>query len=69
MQGIKHPYSRALYELDEQGRVKVTTLDGSVGFYAGDGRWLAGEKFDADPHLCGWISSPRNKHRMNTASQ
>lgn len=68
MQGVRHPYSRALYELDEQGRVQVTTRDGKIGFFAADGRWLAGDRLDADPHLCGWVSAPRNRHRINTAS-
>lgn len=66
--GVRHPYSRDLYELDDQGRVRVTRRDGEVGYYTAQGRWLEGAKFDADPHLCGWVSSPRNVHRMNTAS-
>ena len=69
MNGIVHPYSKDLYELDEDdARIRVTRNDGTVGWFAADGRWLAGEKFDADLHLCGWISAPRGVHRMNTAS-
>lgn len=69
MHGITHPYSRDLYEIDEQGRVKVTSRDGSqIGFYAANGRWLEGDKFDADPHLCGWVSAPRKEHRINTVT-
>lgn len=69
MQGVRHPYSRDLYELDERGRVRITSRDGNrTGFFSRDGRWLEGERFDADPHLCGWVSAPRNKHRINTAS-
>jgi hypothetical protein len=68
--GVRHPYTRDLYELDDQGRVQVTSRDGSrVGYFSSDGRWLAGEKFEADPHLCGWVSAPRNQHRLNTASR
>lgn len=66
--GVRHPYSRDLYEPDGQGRVRVTRVDGEVGYYTPQGRWLAGAKFDADPHLCGWVSAPRNAHRINTAS-
>jgi hypothetical protein len=67
--GVRHPYSRALYEPAGVDRVEVTTRDGRIGFYAPDGHWLEGEKFDVDPHLCGWVCSPRSVHRMvNTAS-
>lgn len=64
MRGLRHTYTRALYELDGTGRVRVTTRDGEVGFYSRDGRWLEGERFDADPHMCGWISGPRSQHRL-----
>ncbi|MDX6231820.1 MAG: hypothetical protein QOH68_788 [Nocardioidaceae bacterium] len=69
MNGIIHPYSKELYELDDDGvRVRVTRRDGTVGWFGADGRWLDGARFDADLHLCGWITSPRGVHRMNTAS-
>ncbi|GLZ15928.1 hypothetical protein Acsp04_61630 [Actinomadura sp. NBRC 104425] len=64
MQGLRHPYTRALYEPDGPGRVRVTTRDGKVGVYARDGHWLEGEKFDADPHMCSWITGPRAAHRL-----
>lgn len=65
MNGIVHPYSKDLYERDDTAlRVRVTRTDGTVGFYAADGRWLEGAKFDADRHLCGWIMAPRNAHRL-----
>lgn len=63
MHAITHPYSRDVYELDDQGRVKVTTQDGRVGHFAGDGQWLEGDRFEADAHLCGWVSAPRKQHR------
>jgi hypothetical protein len=67
MNGIVHPYSRDLYERDDVGeRVRIRRTDGSVGYYASNGRWLEGAKFDADLHLCGWIMSPRNAHRLAT---
>jgi hypothetical protein len=63
--GIVHPYSKDLYERDtEDERVKVTRSNGAVGYFARDGRWLAGERFEADLHLCGWIMSPRHAHRL-----
>ena len=71
MNGIVHPYSKDLYERDEaEKRVRITRTDGAVGFFAADGRWLEGDKFEADLHLCQWVMAPRNPHRLvvNTAS-
>lgn len=69
MHGVRHPYSRALYEQEAPNRVQVTTRDGRVGYYAANGGWLDGEKLDVDPHLCSWVCAPRALHRMvKTAS-
>jgi hypothetical protein len=69
MQGLEHPVTHDLYEPDGAGRVLVTRRDCRAGIYAPDGHWLEGDKFDADPHMCGWIAGPRGVHRMmNTAS-
>lgn len=66
MHGVRHPYSRDLYELDDDGRVRVTSADGTrVAHFTADGRWLEGARFEADPHLCGWVSGPRNQHRVS----
>ena len=64
MHGIKHPHTGDLYELEGSGRVRVSKSDGRVGFYDPEGRWLAGDIFDVDMHLTGWIASPRGVHRM-----
>ncbi|WP_216892245.1 hypothetical protein [Nocardia alni] len=65
MNGINHPYSKDLYERDEaEDRVKITRQNGEVGYFAADGRWLEGARFEADLHLCGWIMSPRHAHRL-----
>lgn len=68
MNGITHPYSKDFYERDGE-QVKVTRRDGAVGWFAADGRWLEGERFDADLHLCCWIAAPRAAHRMNSSSR
>jgi hypothetical protein len=62
MLGLKHPFSRALYEQDGHGNVKVTTTDGRVGVFAGNGVHLSGEVYEADPQLCGWIAGPKVAH-------
>jgi hypothetical protein len=52
--GLKHPFSGALYEQDGQGNILVTQGDKS-GLFKGDGRWISGELRQADPQLCnGW---------------
>ena len=61
MDGIKHPFTGALYEPNGEGNVRVT-LDGKVGVFAGDGHWLEGELRDADAHLCGWVAGPKVRH-------
>jgi hypothetical protein len=60
--GLKHPFSRALYEQDGKGNVRVTTIDGKVGTFREDGTHVSGELVDADPQLCGWIGGPKVAH-------
>ncbi|MGD9996019.1 MAG: hypothetical protein AB7L17_12105 [Ilumatobacteraceae bacterium] len=61
MLGMLHPFSRALYEQDGNGNVRVS-LDGQFGLFTADGRWLDGDIYDADPQLCGWIGGPKVAH-------
>ena len=62
--GIRHPFSRALYEQDGLGNILVTDGDKS-GLFTGQGQWLSGELRECDPHLCGWVSGPIvANHRM-----
>ena len=58
MNGIRHPFSGALYEPEGQGLVRVT-LGNRWGVFSGAGEWVAGDLRDADVHLCGWTSGPR----------
>jgi hypothetical protein len=62
VKGVTHPFTRALYEQDGLGRVRITQTDGRVGLYAVDGRWLEGDKLDVDPHLVGWVGGPKVQH-------
>ena len=66
--GIRHPYSGALYEKDDDGLVVVTAADGRRGRFHGDGRWVDGDLGDADPQMCGWVAGPRiANHRVGSA--
>ncbi len=66
MYGLMHPFSKAIYEVDESGNVMITTTDGRVGRYRRDGSWLDGEVFDVDPQLCNWVGGVRAQHRLQS---
>lgn len=62
MQGIKHPLTGAVYEVevvDGADVVVVTDTEGRSGTFTMDGRYLHGEVTVADAHLCGWMASAR----------
>jgi hypothetical protein len=61
-----HPFSKAVYEVDESGAVLITTADGRTGRYRRDGSWLDGEVFDVDPQLCNWVGGARAQHRLQS---
>jgi hypothetical protein len=61
MLGMRHPFTKALYEQDGDGNVRVT-LDGTYGLFRPDGSWIEGEIFEADPQLCGWVGGPKVVH-------
>ncbi len=62
MLGLRHPFTRALYEQDGKGNVVVTTADGRIGIFDHVGVHVGGEVFEADPQLCGWIGGPKLAH-------
>ncbi len=53
MRGMRHPLTRALYEICDDG-VLVTHGD-RRGVFDDDGRWISGDRFSVCPNLCGWI--------------
>ena len=61
MLGMVHPFSKALYEQDGNGNVRVI-LGSQTGLFRGDGSWIEGEMFEADPQMCGWIAGPKVVH-------
>lgn len=58
MNGVRHPFTGAVYERDGDAVVRVT-LGARSGLFSRDGRWLSGDLREADIHLCGWIAGPR----------
>ena len=69
MHGIRHPFTRHLYERDDEldGVIRVSRDDGAWGRFRADGSYLEGEVFEADPQLCNWIAGPKRvNHRLQT---
>ncbi len=67
MRSIKHPLSGAIYDLTEQGTIRVDK-NGTVGEFDAHGRWLGGDLKQADPHLCLWIAGRQLPNRFQQAA-
>jgi len=65
---IKHPLSGAVYDLTEDGTIRVVTRDGRTGLFDRNGVWLSGEARQADPHLCLWIGGKELPNRFQQAA-
>ncbi len=65
--GIRHGFSRDLYQRVAEDKIKVTTEEGIIGFFDGEGRWIEGELYEADPELCIWLAAKRidASHRLS----
>ena len=64
MRGIIHPFSKALYEQDGAGHIKVS-FEGRSGVFNIDGSFIEGEIRECDPQLCGWVGGPQiANHRV-----
>jgi len=69
MQGIHHPFSKALYERHEDGHIQVTDGD-SIGVFTAEGEWISGDLRFCDPQLCGWVAGPiLANHRMSESGE
>lgn len=55
---LKHAISGAVYELLEDGRVKVEN-NGLVGYFNADATFDSGELRQADPHMICWLGGPQ----------
>jgi hypothetical protein len=64
--GVIHPFSKALYEQDGEGNIKITMPDGRWAKARIDGSYIDGDIFDIDPQLCGWVGGPRAQHRLQS---
>jgi len=67
MRGLVHPFTKALYEIDDEGNV-VVSKDGISGVFTTGGRHLRGELRECDPQMCGWVGGPQvANHRLSDA--
>ena len=64
---LRHGFSRALYELTDDGLVRVTMPDGRTGLFDKRGQWQSGKLYDADPEMCLWVGGDRitTSHRLS----
>jgi hypothetical protein len=68
VKGIRHPFTKALYELDDDGNIRVTQGD-RFGVFTIRGKWISGELRECDPQLCGWVGGPQiANHRLSKQS-
>ena len=67
MRSLRHPLSGAIYEIDTDGLVLVTSKDGAVGRFRADGTWVEGELRSCDPHVCVWVGGPQLPSRWEEA--
>ncbi len=67
--GLVHPITKAVYEQDGEGNVRVRSLD-REGIFSITGQWLNGELREADPQMCGWVAGPlAENHRLASARE
>ena len=70
MRSIRHPLSGALYDRQTDGTVRVEK-DGRAGLFSADGRYISGDIYNADPHMCVWVGGReiivRSRHAGNPA--
>jgi hypothetical protein len=54
----RHALSGALYEVGADGNVYVEK-EGHRGVFTPTGRYLSGDLYSADPHMCLWLAGPQ----------
>ena len=55
---LKHPLTGGVYDLQENGLIKVSEK-GKQGLFHPDGRYESGTLKHADMHLLGWLGGPQ----------
>jgi len=61
---LKHALTGGVYELQEDGLIKVTE-NNQVGYFFADGQYDSGELKHADLHLLGWLGGKQANPTSN----
>jgi hypothetical protein len=69
MRKMRHALSGAVYEVDDNGDIRVEARDGRVGTFTGQGVRLTGEIRSVDPQMCGWIAGVQLASRHAESAQ
>jgi hypothetical protein len=69
MRKMRHALSGAIYEVHEDGSIRVEARDGRVGFFSLLGQHLSGELTSVDPQMCGWIGGVQLASRHAESAQ
>jgi hypothetical protein len=67
MRKLRHPLSGAIYEIDTDGLVLVTSREGLTGRFTDQGVWVEGDLKNCDPHVCVWVGGPELMSRHEEA--
>jgi hypothetical protein len=54
--GVLHPFDNVLYQLTEEGLIRLTDGD-RTGLFQQDGQWIEGEIRQCDPQMCVWVGN------------
>ena len=54
---MQHPLTRLQYERQDDGCVRVSDKNGREGIFDKEGRWIKGDRKQADPAMCMWIAT------------
>lgn len=61
---LKHALTGGIYELQEDGLIKVTE-DGKEGIFSADGAYLVGDLKHADLHMLVWLGGKQSDPSAN----
>ena len=68
MSNHTHPFDAMLYEIQDDGTIKVSGR-GIWGIFTDEGRWIEGELRQADPQLCVWVANNPDMSQQLTTSR
>jgi hypothetical protein len=64
---IRHPFDDILYELTDEGLIRLTDGD-RQGLFRQDGRWIEGDIRQCDPQMCVWVGNRPDESQVESDS-